>query len=93
MWAIVDDTKLYRLTFSKSLAEMISKQSNGKYRMKRYDCILGRPLSETEVSRTGIYAVVSTSKGIVLRAPMFKEMAEMYRDPSRSIYEAFLEPV
>lgn len=84
---------MYRLTFSKSLADLICERSNGLYKVRRFDCVLGRPLNTTEQSVTGVYVVVSTLNGIVLRAPLFQEMANMYRDSSREIREAFLIPL
>lgn len=72
---------------------MICNQSGGKYRAQRFDCVVGQLLTQQDISRTGIYAVISSLNGVVLRVPMFKELAEMYRDNSRNIAEAFLIPL
>ena len=72
---------------------MICKQSSGRYKMQRFDCILGHALDQSQISRTGIYGVVSTMNGIILRLPVIKELADMYRDSSREIVEVFLVPV
>ena len=72
---------------------MLCKQSSGRYKMQRFDCILGQALNQSQISRTGIYGVVSTMNGIILRLPVIKELADMYRDSSREIVEVFLVPV
>lgn len=92
MWGITDGKKLYRLTFSKTLAEHICEGSNGKYHVRRYDCIAGRNLADGELSKSGIYGIVSAKNGLLLRASLIAGVAELYRDSTRSICEAYLVP-
>jgi hypothetical protein len=61
--------------------------------MKRYECIIGRRLNENETSSTGIYAIRSTLNGSILRAPIIKGIADMYRDETRDVHEARLMPI
>lgn len=81
---------MFRLTFSHSLAKLICDTLNDKYAIKRFDCVLGKILDPGEESKSGLYAVIS-DKGVVLRVQLIKEIAEMYRDDSRIISEAYLK--
>lgn len=72
---------------------MLCDQSKGLYKLQRFDCVPGRELSPGDKSVTGVYAIVSTDSGILLRAPIIQGVAELYRDTSRAIHEAFLIPL
>lgn len=92
IYGICDDKKLYRLTFSKTLAEYIANLGN--YQVRQFDLQIGKTLEPGEKSRSGIYAIVSKQKGIILRASLIQGIAELYRDESfREIKEAFLVPL
>ena len=93
IWGIVDDTKLYRLTFSRSLADLICSYFNDAYKVKRFDCILGQPLLSHEASKTGLYAIQSRLNGAGLRVQMIRDIANMYRDDSIDVVEAYLVPL
>lgn len=61
-----------------------------EYTAKRLRVRRGKLLSPGEQSSSNIYLIVS-HKGIVLRATLNREIAEMYYDPdSRDIYEGHL---
>lgn len=53
---------------------------------------LGKKLTVDELSESKAYAIVSESKGVVLRASLFKDGAEIMRDASRSVHELWLFP-
>lgn len=60
------------------------------YSAERLRVTRGRLLSPGEESKSNIYLIVS-KKGIILRASLSKEVAELYHDPdSRDIYEGHL---
>lgn len=43
-------------------------------------------------SKTGVYGIVSRNNGLLLRAPIIQEAAELFRDPEyRDVCEVFLE--
>ena len=91
IWGIVnrETNTLHRLTFSKSLADMLADLEDG-YSAERLRITRGKLLSPGDVSGTNIYLIVS-HKGIILRASLSKEIAELYHDPdSRDIYEGHL---
>lgn len=91
IWGIVNrkSNTLHRLTFSKSLADMLADLEEG-YSAERLRIVRGKLLAPGDVSETKIYLIVS-HKGIILRATLSKEIAELYHDPdSRDIYEGHL---
>lgn len=88
MWGVVEDHKLLKLTFSKSLADMLIGLDE-KYQIQRFEAVVGKELARGDISKTGIYLIVS-QRGIVLRASLIREIAEMYRDESRRIFEGHL---
>jgi hypothetical protein len=89
IWGIVKGNKLYRLTFSKSLAEHIC-QKHG-YELRRMTFHIGKPLKVGEKSKTSLYGIRSSNNGIILRVSMFREIAEEMRDTSRQVHEIYLE--
>ena len=86
----MSDTSLHKLTFSNSLADFLSESYGLKKR--RFNLRLNKKLGVGEESETGIYAIVST-KGVILRAALIKDIAELYRDSSREIYSASLRVI
>ena len=88
----MNGNKLYRLTFSKSLAELISNDTG--YHIQRFNAVTGRILTHNEQSSTHVYGVVSKNNGVLLRAPLNQHIAEMYRNSQyRDICEVYLEKV
>ena len=60
------------------------------YSAERLRIVRGKLLAPGEASESKIYLIVS-HKGIILRATLSKEIAELYHDPdSRDIYEGHL---
>lgn len=93
IWGIVKGNKIHRLTFSKSLAEHIV-QKNKEYSVQRFEFQIGKPLQRSEISRTGFYGIISTSKQIALRISLIRECAEyLTQDESRYLAEVSLRPV
>lgn len=91
IWGIVnrEANTLHRLTFSKSLADMLADLDT-EYSAERLRITRGRLLNPGEKSNSSIYLIVS-HKGIILRATLNREVAELYHDPdSRDIYEGHL---
>lgn len=88
---MVDDNKVYRCSFSKSLLDFIVLNYYPNYRVNKYRYHLGKILKPGEAS-SGLYAIMSTKNNIVLRIAMTKELAEILTcDDSRYIQEAFLD--
>jgi hypothetical protein len=83
--------KVYRVTFSRSLAELIlDKYLPTGYILVEMNFVRGNKLEPGQESR-GLYGVVSTKKDLVLRVPMIKEVAALYCDgETRHIEEIFL---
>jgi len=93
VYCIVNPTtnKLHRVTFSKSLADLIIETLGDEYEMRTAKFVRTRRLAPNEKS-DGLYGVVATKKDLVLRVPMTKELASIYaEDDSRHIEEVFLE--
>lgn len=91
IWAITDGTKLYRLTFSKSLADCIAKKLGDGYQVERLTFQLGRPIGPGEKSKSGLYALMSKSRQIALRISLFKEAGELLADDdTRYLREAWI---
>lgn len=85
--------KLYRLTFSKTLAEYMT-QYDPEYSTKTFRYVLGHRLKDNEASQNGLYAIVSAlpnKNDLVLRISMSKEIAELYKaDGQRVLHEIWL---
>lgn len=81
---------LHRVTFSKSLAQLILDSLSDDYKLIDANFVRGRRLKRGEISR-GIYGIVATNKDLVLRVPIRQELADIYADdPSRHVEEIFL---
>lgn len=87
IWSIERGGKLFRLTFSKSLAEHIAGKA---FDIVRRTFIKGRELQPGEQSRSGLYAIVDRRKGIVLRISLYREIAKLLTDSTRYIAEAWI---
>lgn len=85
--------QIYRVTFSRSVAEHIARIHSKPLCVVRLQLRLGRRLAPGEVSRTGLYAIVSTRKSTILRVTLFQALAEGWRDVSRDVYECFANVV
>lgn len=90
MWSVEGGTKVYRLTFSKSLADHINACCGGQFQIVRRTFRTGRLLQPWEQSASGVYAVVDVRKSITLRLPLVQGAAEIMRSESRCIQEAWL---
>lgn len=92
IWGITDGNKLYRLTFSKSLAEFLAKL-DPSYEVARFEFKIGRELDRNESSKSGVYALMS-NKGYALRMQLSQELSNIYRDDySRHIREVWLKRI
>ena len=78
------------MTFSRSLAEHIARTSEAPLHVVRVRLRLGALLAPGAVSPTGLYAVCSARSGRILRVTLFQDLAELWRDPSRTVYACFL---
>lgn len=61
------------------------------YQIVRRKFITGAELQHDEKSRSGLYALIDKRKGKTLRISLIPEIAELHRDESRYIAEAWLE--
>jgi hypothetical protein len=87
--------KLYRITFSKSLAEHIQRYCGPEnLQIERVTFEIGRTLAPGEPSRSGLYAITSTRKDLKpLRITLFADAAAlMTPDHWREIHECWLVP-
>lgn len=95
IWAVINPNtqKLHRLTFSKGLAEWLATTyGDGQYKAVPYRYIrTGKLFGDS--SPSGLYAIVSSTKDIVLRATLFKEGAEVMTDESRHLEGMYLIPI
>lgn len=89
IYTIEKDGKVYRLTFSRSLADHICRVKPG-FTQSHKVFVYGDELKPGEVSKSGLYAVTKTN-GWALRITMFPELAETWRDKTRKVYECWLE--
>ena len=90
-YAVIDDKKLYRVTFSASLADIIAKQT-GKA-VKKVKLKMGRTLEPGEQSSSGLYAICKVGSGWPLRVSLFKQAMELWQDSSRVMKECWLTNV
>ena len=92
VWGITDGKKVYRLTFSKSLAEFLVKL-DPTYELARFEFKLGKEIDRDTPSSSGAYALVS-NKGYTLRIQLSQELSNIYRDDySRHIREVWLKKI
>lgn len=92
VWGITDGKKVYRFTFSKSLAEFLAKL-DPSYQAKRFEFRIGKELDRETESRSGAYVLMS-NKGYALRIQLSQELSNLYRDDySRHIREVYLKMI
>lgn len=92
IWGIVgkDTNKLHRLTFSRGLAEFIVNTYPG-YECRQFPFKIGKTLEKGEVSKSGLYALMSKKGDYALRIGLIKEISELHCDDnSRYLAEAWL---
>lgn len=95
MYAILDPKtdKVHRVSFSKSLMEWIVERYHPEMKCIKMQFIRGNKLGPRDVSRAA-YAIVGTSKDVVLRVALRKELADVYTDGVyRHQEEIFLERI
>ena len=87
-YAVIDDKKCYRITFSRSLAWHIKKTSGKRgLKVRRVKLHLEKQLEAGQVSTTGLYAICKAKSGWPLRVTFFKDLASMWKNDTTSIYE------
>lgn len=85
------DDKIYRLTFSKQVADLCA--SYGDYEVRKLRIKRGKKLDPGEESPTGIYLICTSKCGSLLRAQLNKGISELFFDPEyRHIYTGILKP-
>lgn len=90
IWGITKNGKLYRLTFSKSLAYHIKEQNN-EYEIKQYRFIIGKKLEKNQTSESGLYALMSKKGDYALRISLIKGVAKLHSDDNtRYLAQAWL---
>ena len=81
IYGIEDDEKLYRLTFSYSLAKLIVK-NDSKLKITKYNYFqTGRKLDFNEIPKNGLYGICSSLKShnnLLLRVSLDIETAKLY---------------
>jgi len=76
---------VYRITFSRSLADLISKETG--LNVRKVQLHLGRELSPGEESLTKLYAICKAQNLWPLRVTFFKEAAQMWANETTKILE------
>ena len=85
------DDKLYRVTFSRSLAEFLAGR---EYDIRVFKAAAGAPLATGSHSRTGLYGIISARNQKLLRISLSKAHAELLcGDRWRYVAECALVPV
>jgi hypothetical protein len=88
---VVKAEKVFRLTFSKSLAEhIVAALGDDTFTLRRLSFRIGRRLELGDLSRSGAYAVVDVRKGATLRVSLDRDVAELMRSDSRYLAEAWV---
>jgi hypothetical protein len=89
VYAVQDSTRLYRLTFSRSLAEHIAQGRSGLQVVGRR-FFLGQTLTAGTPTEAKLFAICSKKTGVCLRISLFRELAHLLTDDSRYVAEAWL---
>ena len=85
-WCIMNGGKCHRVTFSEPLAKHIAEKAGPGYTLERRKFALTRPIDG--VSRTGLYAIATTSCAFPLRISLIRKAAELMCDgDSRCLWE------
>lgn len=94
IYGIIDPkaNKLYRLTFSKSLADLISAKTGFKTRRFRYH--IGEDLKPGDDSPSGLYALLDAESDLALRISLDKRISEIHCDwQYRKLATAYISPL
>ena len=86
IWAIVKNGRLHRLTFSQSLAKMITTQYP-EYQICRAEFKIGKRLEKGEKSASGLYALMSKRGDFALRISLIQGISDLHCDDD-SCYQA-----
>jgi hypothetical protein len=91
-WAIVSDTAVHRITFSKDLAEHALKLSGLPAHVERVTLREGQELQKGEESASGLYAIIDRRKGKILRVALRQAIAELLAADytTRKVTEAYI---
>lgn len=73
-----ETNKLHRLTFSKSLAELIASKTG--LAMGRWNYHIGEPLEPGQASPTGLYALLDAKSNLTLRISLDPQIAAIHCD-------------
>lgn len=85
-----DTNKLHRLTFSKSLADLISNKTG--LSTARFTYRVGEPLESGERSTTGLYALLDAKSDLCLRISLDPQIAAIHCDPQhRKLASAYIK--
>lgn len=85
------NSKIYRITFSESLAQHILKCLDDTYSILPVTIKVGRRLKDGETSSSGLYGIVATRNDRLLRVSLSKDIAEfMCNDDSRYLAECYV---
>lgn len=89
-YAVVDETKIWRITFSKSLADKIAKQT-GKQSVP-VQLIIGDKIDDIDQSDCKLFAICKSKSKWPLRVTGFKDLAKMWELPgNRDIYQCYVK--
>lgn len=84
-YALVDENKIYRITFSLSLAQHIRAIYNKPLTIKRITFIVN-----DDKPNPKLFALVDNRKGKVLRISLFENVAKLLSDDSRSVHNCWI---
>ncbi len=87
-YGLIQNGRLCRISFSLSLLKFIQSRRGGTIHRLTFQA--GQVLQPGEISRSGLYAVISTKNDWTLRITLFRELADFFRDDSRYIAECHL---
>lgn len=91
-WGLTKNGRLYRLTFSKAVAEHINNSLNNQYTLQRFKLTKGRRLSPGETCN-GLYGIIDRRKDFILRIALDQRIAETLCDWDwRYLQELFITP-
>ena len=82
--------RCHRLTFSKSLAELLQARASVPLLLVRRTFQIGAEIAPGVRSASGAYAIVDARKGKTLRIALQREVADLLRSPSRRVHECWL---
>lgn len=95
LWCVINPSlnRLHRVTFSSDIANFLTRYDES-YIAKPFRFIRGKQLARGEISNSGLYAIVSTKKDLVLRITLYHNSANlMTEDESRHMEEIYLIPI